>query len=289
MNPTLRTNSELLFEDYLCRHNYSYEFEPEIADQPKRPDFRLLWHGHESLHEVKELNQKVGLPVGGCWYDPYQSLRTLIGKARDKFKCLKTWPCSLIVHNVGDWSARLDPITVFGAMLGDLGITMAFDHETGSCDRNSVTNTFLERGMMVARRYKEVRNTTISAIIVLKQENYYEPNFARDMYRRLRDVKWKKGRPLNLVEAWEVRRDFLQKYPRGKFSTPRLVVMENPVARLPLDQSLFLGPYDERWIMGTEGMKCVHEGHLLQEQKRIKAEEPVVADANAPLSSMQSS
>lgn len=283
MNPTLRTYSEMLFESYLSRHGYAYEFEPEIAGQSKRPDFRLFWNGLESLHEIKELNQKGEHPQGACWYDPYQSLRALIEKARDKFKGLKTWPCSLVVHNISDWSARLDPMTVFGAMLGDLGFTMPFDPEAGTCDRNSITNTFLERGMMVVRRHKEIRNTTISAVIVLKQENYYAPAFARDMYRRLMDAKWKKGRLLNLVEAWEVRRDFLQRYPRGKFSTPRVVVIDNPVARIPLDESLFRGPYDERWTIGKDGMTCVHEGPLLQEQKRIEAEEPVIADANAPL------
>ncbi|GMV83386.1 MAG: hypothetical protein AMXMBFR7_45700 [Planctomycetota bacterium] len=273
----MHTESELFFERYLSQNGYTaYAFEPSIAGQESKPDYRIEWQGVSTYHEIKELCEKGSRDSKGRWFNPYKSLRKLIGKARSKFGALASSPCTLVVMNVGDWTALLDPRTIFGAMLGDLGFKMRINTVTGAVEESSFTNAFLGGGKMIAPHTGDFQNQTISAIVVLKASRFLEPDFGRDLRRLLLDAKWKKGRHLSEREDIELRWNFYARYPRGRFTVPRVVVVENPVARKPLPATMFRGPYDERWTVGENGMACEYEGALLKEQRQIKRDMPIV-------------
>lgn len=51
-----KTESESLFEQYLCANGYEdWSYEPEVGQQSRHPDYLLRYAGGELLFEVKEL------------------------------------------------------------------------------------------------------------------------------------------------------------------------------------------------------------------------------------------
>jgi len=272
--PANRTQSELLFEAYLASTGIrDWEFEPPIPGQTRTPDYRMRVGGQELLFEVKELRQKRPLPgpSGAAYVDPYKSLRRRINDGRKKFKDMKEWCCSLVVCNMGDWEARLDPETVLGAMLGDLGFVMDFDRERGCLVPGTEQPAFLERGMMITQKTGEPQNTTISAVIVLEEFLARDIGDLRAYATNLRAMEAELGRELTPDERLHAYARRVPSEPRGDRQVPRVTVVENPFARLPLPRNLFTGPFDERWALVTRPLR-IFGGNKLQEQEKAEKE-----------------
>ena len=264
-NAVQKTVSEELFEEYLALNEYhDWDFEPMIDGQTKRPDYRLRAADSEFLVEVKELRAKRLHPSGAVCINPYSALRSEIDEARLKFKSLKSYCCSLLVYNVDDWEARLDPHTVFSAMLGDAGFAIAFDPRAGQLISGTERETFFDGGKMRPYRNAPPQNTTISTIIVLERFRVPDLRFERDFQRAVQRHEQNRQRQLTTEEYLGVRFEMYGTRPLQIREVPRLCVIENPFAARPLPDQLFKGPYDERWVLNSE-LDCIYAGPGLLE------------------------
>jgi hypothetical protein len=216
---------------------------------------------------VKELRKKPNEPTARTAYiDPYSSLRAEINEARKKFKEYKEYSCSLVVYNVDDRQARLYPEFIFGAMLGNLGISVDFDAEKGETVKASERNTFLKGGKMINYKGKQPQNTTISAIVALK--DFLDNS---DVEKALHEKEKKGHRKFTDEEMVEVR---IKLYENHHVKVvPRLIVVENPFARIPFPEGLFKGPFDERWRWDEEQngkIERIFAGDKLRELEAIQ-------------------
>lgn len=238
-----KNESEKVFERYLDLNGFQdkWEYEPSIPGKSKKPDYLLNWKKEMCFFEVKELRKKPNEPTARAAYiDPYSSLRAEIDEARQKFREYKEYSCSLVVFNVDDRQARLKPIFIFGAMLGDLGIKMDYHPDKGEGVAGSERNVFLDDGKMVDRKRKQPQNTTISAIVVLEE---FLNNI--DVERAQRREEKKQGKKFTGEELVNIRIELYKDHHVG--TVPRVVVVENPSSRIPFLKDLFTGPFDERW------------------------------------------
>lgn len=270
-----RNESEMLFETYLEAHGLNrWDYEPAIERKIQRPDYRI-WQGEEQFFfEAKEFrqDQRVLLPQGGA-YDPYAPIREKINAAREKFKEYKEFPCSLVLYNVDAFLVDLDDWTiVMGSMLGDAGFRFAVDRQLGRAV-GDFTPAFLKRGRMIDYRRMKAQNTTISAIVVLGNLPLGR--------RRLASYWAREEKQLGRKQSWEEFLAFAEGLkPRGIDATQtflRVVVYENPYARLPLTRKMFTGPLDERFGPDGDHIKRVFTGvrvlELEAEEAAIRAEE----------------
>lgn len=151
--------------------------------------------------------------------------------------------CVLVLHNVDAFLIHIDkPMIVLASMLGDFGFKMNVDRDLGIVV-GEPTYTFLKRGKMIDYRNMKPQNTTISAIVVLE-------NLRVGVRRALVEIA-KKEKELARQLDWEETWSFLHKLPSMEVDidecVPRVVVYENPYARIPLTRDIFRGPFDERY------------------------------------------
>ena len=268
-----RTDSERLFEQYLHEQGYNgWEFEPVLEGKTKRPDYLLRWKGRELLFEVKELRAKEPLPkVWAGFTNPYAGLRKKIEAARKKFKEFGEYCCSLI-HCSFDWKVRPNPQFVFGAMLGDLGFTIPFDPERGIAKPGPVTSTFLGGGKMIRQKTHEAQNTTISSMVLLEEYTAKDLDFLCAYEKEVNRQETQEKREIDTVERMEIRHRLHPLFPQHTRHVPRVIVVENPVARVPLPRGLFTGPYDERWEYANGEIQRIFAGEPLLQQEEAENE-----------------
>lgn len=268
-----KVESERKFEQNLTNHGYDdWEFEPGIEGRSRKPDYHVNWQGSTQLLEVKELHAKAPIPTGAYFINPYAGLRKEINEGRIKFKEFKDHTCSLVVYVIDDWEVRLDPESVFAAMLGDLGFTVGFDVNKGQLKSGTEQNSFLSGGKMVRPGSCEPQNTTISAIIVLEDYSIKSPALLREARFAVRTREKQLDRPLEIAEELELRANLYEKYPRHGQQVARVVVFENPFARRKLPASIFRGPYDERWLYDEPDVKRTFAGSRLLEVESLELE-----------------
>lgn len=266
-----QNESEKIFERYLDSNGFrgKWTYELSMPEKSKNPDYLLHHNGQKCFFEVKELRKKPNEPTGAAYYSPYSSLRSQINEARKKFKEYKKYSCSLVVYNIDDRTARLamrDPRFVFGAMLGNLGLTGEWDPEKGESVPGSVRNAFLKGGKMIDHKRKQSQNTTISAIVVLEE---FLNNI--EVETGLKEEEKKQGKSLTGPEMIDARMRLYPDHPVKR--VPRVVVVENPFARIPFPDALLVGPFDERWRWtGKNGkMERVFAGSRLKELEELKS------------------
>lgn len=249
------TVSERLFDKYLDSHGYEgWLFEPTINDQPKHPDVLLPCEGSHFLFEVKERLRKPSEP-GFQWIDPMKGIREEIGEAQRKFKAFKDFPCSLVIYNAGDIDTLLEPMWIFGAMLGDPGFTLAYDDAKGALRPKTARNILMsQRGKMVRYKTGEPQNRTINAIIILEDCMLPDREFERARDVAIAAAEKKSGGRLTEVDRCGIAGKLYLEHPSRNRAVVRVLVCENPRARIPLPQTMFRGEYDERWrlIKGEE-------------------------------------
>lgn len=237
--------SELAFEKYLTSQGLKdWDYEPEISGKSQRPDYRLRYADAELFLEVKEFRQdpKQQLPQGGP-YDPYVAIREKIDAAREKFKNFKEHCCSLVLLNVDAWLVHSDDFWIMvGSMLGDLGFSFSVDMETGSAV-GEPTWAFLKRGKMIDYKHLRPQNTTISALIALTPLALGQKRFEIELQRKEGEL----GRALELEEFMRFAESLRARGLNIEETVTRVVVYENPYARIPLTRDIFVGDYDERY------------------------------------------
>jgi hypothetical protein len=264
-----QNESEKVFEQYLDSNGFQDKWvhEPSIPGKSKKIDYLLDCNRNSYFFEVKELRKKVGGPQGAAYIDQYSSLREKINEARKQFKQFKEHSCSLVVFNIDDKQARLDPIWVLGAMLGNLGISKDFDAAKGKTVSGTLRNVFLNGGKMVDEKRKRFQNTTISAIVVL--ENFLD-NI--EIEKAMKEEEEKQGKSLTGPELIDVRMKLYPDHPVKR--VPRVVVVENPFARINFPEGLFVGPFDEhwRWIKSNRKIERIFVGSKLKELEILKGE-----------------
>lgn len=263
-----KNESERVFEQYLDQNGFQdkWTYEPSIPGKRKRPDYLLNWKGEEHFLEVKELRKKPNEPTWPAYFDPYSSLRTEINEVRKQFKEYKEYSCSLVVFNVDDGQARLKPIFVFGAMLGNLGLKMDYDPNKGEAVGGSERNAFLDSGRMIDSKRALPQNTTISAVVVLDK---FLDNI--DVEKAMQGEMTRQGRKFTGPELVKVRMELYESHHVR--SVPRVVVVENPYARVVFPGDLFSGPFDERWRWRedlNDKVERVFAGNKLKELEELK-------------------
>jgi hypothetical protein len=271
LNLPHKNESELLLEEYLAAHGLNrWDFEPDIKGKSQRPDYRVWLDETPLFFEVKKFRRdpREPLPTGPSYYDPYPPIREKINAAREKFQNFKEFSCSLVLHNVDAWLVHLsDPLIMMSAMLGDFGFQFPVNLDLGTAV-GEPTWAFLKRGKMIDYKRMQPQNTTINAIIVLE-------HFRLGM-RRLR-LEWKRkeselNRQLSMEEFLRFAETLKAKGMSAEESLLRVLVYENPYARIPLTREIFTGLYDERF--GSEGdhMMRVFAGDKLLELETAAGE-----------------
>ena len=247
--PALKNKSEILFEAYLRSQGYTdCAFEPEIQGTSRRPDYRLSWSGQDILVEVKEFRAEADdFGRGFGFFDPYPPLREKIDAARVKFKGLKQYCCCLVLYNRDKPLVRLDWRHVYGAMLGSLGFSVPIHVPERPAPEDDAINSIFMSGGKLHREHQGVavapQNQTISAVLVLGRV----PVGNRLFHADLREREVRQGRKFALEERLR-ELEASQGTARDARRWPlRVVVHENPYARVLLPAELFRGPHDERY------------------------------------------
>jgi len=264
-----KNESERIFEQYLDSNGFKdkWTYEPSIPGKRKKPDYLLNWKGCKYFFEVKELRKKPNeQTVEAKCFDPYSSLRMKINEARKQFKDYKEYSCSLVVFCVYDETFRSDPRIIFGAMLGNLGTLAEFDTKRGRIIEGSKRNAFLGDGKMINYKGKQSQNTTISAIVVLEQ---FLDNI--EVEKAMINETKKHGNTFDGIEWIQLRQKLHKIYQVRR--EPRLIVVENPYARVVFPWDLFRGSFDERWKWREDlngKVERVFAGSKLKELEKLK-------------------
>ncbi len=248
--------SERLFEHYLRLAGISQvQYESAAPGTTKRPDYLAEIDRIPARFEVKQFDpQPDDFRIGVGTFDPYPALREKIDAARKKFKGLKgSGPCSLVLFNNGKPLVFLRSLPIYGAMLGNLGITFPLGTRTGEGDAGPVTQRFLGGGKML--RYPKgsttpiaPQNTTISAVIVLAGTplDHRRLRLLRARREREREREMSVDEIMAMMEEWKTQ-------PMAGETVLRVSTYENPYAAVPLPRSFGRGRWDERFGVDDGG------------------------------------
>lgn len=247
--PTLKTESEIFFEEYLKAGGITdFIFEKDIEGASTRPDYDLSFRGQEILFDVKEFRATPeDFRPGFGAYDPYGPIREKIEAGRKKFKDLKDYCCCLVLYNREKPFVDLSWQFIYGALLGNIAVRMPFDPARGLLPDQSETGFFGGGGKGI--RYTkgelpkplEPQNRTISAILALEQIAVGRRRFGIALKRSQEEL----GRKLTLEEHLEQIEEARGTERDVSLSQLRVVVCENPYARIPMPREIFRGTYDE--------------------------------------------
>lgn len=223
--------SEQLVSRYFDLHGVEYHWIPRTREPT--PDLRVVVEPKPIFVEVKEFDASGKPPTSG--YCPVPFVSQKIRNSWRQFEDYSDHPCCLMLYNAGSFKVWLHPELILCAMFGEYYQTL-----------DSLTYSFSGEAAM-----RPDRNTYISAVAgllpLIVDENCI------DAGRRVFDLTAGFKRELSQDEAWQINRDSMN-VPRRVDEVMRVVVVENPFARNPLPDTLFTGPFDERWHRGEEGV-----------------------------------
>jgi hypothetical protein len=259
-----RTPAEMLFEKYLAAHGHTnWRYEVDVGG--KRPDFCLTHDGFDYYFEVKEFDPPK-LTQKPEWYDLYKPIREKLNAAARQFKGCKNFSCSVVLSNLNCSIVRLgNPRVVMAAMLGDLAFQLPVGVPLGAGNRGRTI--FTHGGKMVDDRRGKPQNTTVNSIIVLGTYSLHE----KTIESAARQRGQKLGRNMTLEEAVDGAFRLIEEMGDDKRQRRvRVVVFENPFARIPLSRDLFQGPLDERWCADGDFMRRVFVGQEIQAAERTQ-------------------
>jgi hypothetical protein len=242
----MKTASEQLFETYLVSHGFKeFDHEAEIAGATRRPDYRVRIVEAEIFFEVKEFEPPEEFQEGGA-YDPYAPIRSKINEAQKQLRALKGQMCGIVLANPHGAFIDLESMAIYGAMLGNLGITMPYDEEADAYDFERATQTFLAGGKMIRYKHGQAiapQNTTISAVCVLGTVAESSRRFAIRVANLMRET----GQSDTLESIWETALEMQDTEADAALDPLRIQVYENPYAVAPLVETFGTGPWDERF------------------------------------------
>jgi len=253
-----KTASELLFEEYLETNGYpNWQHEASMDGRSTTPDYRLEFEGSSYFFEVKEFETK---PPGEGFgaFDPYAPLREKINRATRQFKHYKEFSCSVVLANPQAAFVMFDNWAIMGAMLGGVGFRVALGRPIGP--DNPVEKVFTKGGKLVDNRRGQPQNTTISSVIVLGTYPLRLNLIRIEIAKREKEL----DRSLSVEEALA----YYEATPDSPdLRIVRVIVYENPFARIPLSQNLFVGPYDKRYGEADGDMRRIFAGKGIREME----------------------
>lgn len=264
----METRGERVFAEYLTANGIPFDFEVPHEGKAKRPDFRINWKGIDCFFDVKD-RESSGLAIddplhppedeemlfGGAVDPPYKWIREQIEQGRRKFKEFKGSPCAIVMFPADGWGHDLrEPDFALGAMYGDFGLVIPLDRPGGRFDSSQAKASFLDNGKMIRPRWKTPQNTTLSALITLREVKIGQARLRRwvDEHYAHSDFWWDPD-----VQS-KVDFDITERHIG-------VMVWENAFAATPLPADLFRGPYDERWGRDGQGIRRLHVGEILAE------------------------
>jgi hypothetical protein len=257
-----KTASDVLFEAYLSGAALPWDYEPQVPNKTTHPDYRVRFKEQELFFDVKGFAPGAHQPpIGYSTFDPYGPIRTKINEARRQFRPFKEHCCSLVLHNADAVVLVDNPLIVFAAMLGNLGFAVRVSAGV-SATNQSITDIFTRGGKMLQGKKKQ--NTTITAIIVLRQ---FPLSWRRYQVRR-QEMAHDLGRRLTGQEELMLLESCQKEVPSPPIS---VVIHENPFARHPLRADLFCGPFDERYGWKDGYIVRLHEGSQLRDLRKEAA------------------
>src|SRR6266446_636216 len=272
---TEKTPGEVQFEEYLRLAGITeFEFERYLPESSRRPDYSFTHNGNLVLLDVKDFR---GEPQdfetrGLGWYDPYKAIREKINDGSRKFKNLKAYPCALVLYNHDKPLVSLRPMLVYGATLGNLGFQIPVDSETGIGDDDRARTVFTSGGKMVRygphKRPMVPQNTTISAVIALGRLLVGQ----KLCMAWLKEEEQKLGREMTFEEsvaAMETCRGTDNEISRTEL---RVIVYENPYARIAWPTDLFTGAWDQRYGVVDHYIRRISAGVALLEWESLTGE-----------------
>lgn len=274
---TAKTESEELFEAYLnTRGLTNWSFEPALAETNRRPDYSLDLHGMHILFEVKQFTATADdFRPGVRAYDPYAPIREKIEAGRKKFKDLKEYCCCLVLYNREKPLVDLDWQFIYGALLGNLAIRMPFDPVRGGLTDREEVGFFggggkgIRYSNGIPPRPLHPQNQTISAIVVLEQMPIGRRRLQVAITAREKDV----GRTLTLEEHLDLIARAQGTEQDVSLSQLRVVVCENPYARIRLPRGIFYGPYDELYGLDDEAGGSIVRIYVGDHAKQLESRE----------------
>ena len=231
-----KTHSEDLFEAYLEAQGISPDREPNIPGKAKHPDYRAQ-HGRQVVwFEVKEFDDPRTKPMNG--FSPCPAIREKINQARKKFKEYKSECCNLVLHNCKSNYRRTDPEAVLSAAFGE------YFQRLPRLDEALSDEPFRFR-FHGRSKLNKVQNRSISAIIVLQHYHVNERwvDIWNQLYeRQARGEKLPPGASLRLAVNTQAHPAVI-----SHADSVRVIVFENPYARVRFPKDLLNGPLDQRW------------------------------------------
>ncbi|MEK6300759.1 MAG: hypothetical protein AABO41_08570 [Acidobacteriota bacterium] len=239
-----RTESEVLFDQYLTERGYHFESQPGIPPgKTKKLDHRISFDGSDVYFEVKQFEE--GEAILGGWFDPYKRIYTKLRQSWAQLNDYREHSCSVVLYNGSAAPVFLEPEIVLGAMLG----TLSYVTEKKSKVTHKVFGDpggFLT-GHMIDFGNKEPRSTQFSSVIVLEEFPLGQIKLSPLLDERREHRQQRLSTVESAVDAWK----FIQTLKSEGFDSSekvlRVVVYENPYAKISLPRGLFRGPYDERW------------------------------------------
>ncbi len=240
----MKTASEQLFETYLHNHGLKeFDYELEITGTTRHPDYRVKLVESQIFFEVTEFEPDAEILAGGS-LDPYRPIRSKINEKQKQLHVLKGQMCGIVLANPHNSFVCLEAIDIFGAMLGNLGITTPFDAETRTFDSKRATQAFLSGGKMLRHKKGQAigsQNTTISAVCIL---GYVDEDLRRFAIH-VAKLKHESGPSGALESILEMALETQSAEVGASRHHLRIQVYENPYAVAPLVEAFGTGPWDE--------------------------------------------
>ena len=259
------THSEMLFERYLQERGIPYEREPVTPGKRKRPDYCVNSNGKSFRFEVKEFGEAQRTAPGS--YDPLPPIREKIEDARKQFKEYKSDCCAVVLHACKSPFRSFHPPFVMSAAFGD---RVNIEQGSGAI--------LPDRPLRIRFRGKATLqndlNTTISALIIL-QHFQVEERFV-EVFAELAK-RQKRGEEIGpLDHAWLLQTGIGWSTRILHENSVRLIILENPYARIRFPSWLLNGPLDQRW--GTKSWSHLYTirriGSGLRDLRRRKIPVP---------------
>ncbi len=123
---------------------------------------------------------------------------------------------------------------------------------------------------MVRYKTSEYQNRTIAAVIALEEARLGNTELERLQRQAAQEEQRRRGRQLSPEEHEALGRRLETEYVeagRGPIyqRLPRVIVCENPGARMPFPREVLCGPFDERWAIVDQGLRPVYAGMRVHE------------------------
>ncbi|MBZ5489832.1 MAG: hypothetical protein LAO76_02750 [Acidobacteriia bacterium] len=244
---SVKTQSELVFEQYLESQNLNWSRIPESSR--KQPDYRITQE-LTCVFEVKEFADPKIKPVGG--YNPCPPIKEKIQAASEKFKYYRNDCCALVLWNTSIYRSAI-PEIVLAAAFGEkvymnrppLGAQPSTFHFSGRAE------------------LRPDCNTRLSAIVILAP---YQLNHVRlEVWRRL-DAKRQRGEEIQPSDQFDLLAQVESEGIVGNSyeGTIRTIVLENPYAKIAFPHDLFVGAFDQHWRMESGCFRLSFVGAELQ-------------------------